>query len=137
MKIWKIFLPLALVLFVNSAVFSMDYSGTWKGTIYYGSLDNPTKITGVTMTFKQNSTNTRFKGSFSTTIATIAVKGTVSGRIYNDKFKFVVNITAPSVGSITGKGIINDASTAFGIIFTGNVPYLGTITNGRGYFEKQ
>ncbi len=135
MKIWRIFLPLVLVLFVNSIAFSMDYSGTWKGTLYYGSLDNPTKITGVTLTLKQNSTNTRFKKSFF--YGPYGVKGTVSGRIYNDKFKFVVNITEPSAGSLTGKGIINDESDKVGIIFTGSVPYLGAITNGRGYFEKQ
>ncbi|MFO0793935.1 MAG: hypothetical protein U0586_07710 [Candidatus Brocadiaceae bacterium] len=135
MKIWKIFLPLALVLFLNSVAFSMDYSGTWKGGLAYGSLDNPSTISGVTMTFKQNSTNTRFKGSFS--VPAYGVKGTVSGRIYNDKFRFTVNITAPGTGKVKGKGIINDASTALGVIFAGDVPYLGTITNGRGYFEKQ
>jgi hypothetical protein len=135
MKIWKILLPIALVLFVNSIVFSMDYSGTWKGTLYYGSLDNPTKISDVTLTLKQNSTNTRFKKSFFN--GPYGVKGTVSGRIYNDKFKFTVNITAPSTGSLTGKGIINDASTAIGIIFTGNVPIIGAVDSGRGYFEKQ
>jgi hypothetical protein len=135
MKLWKIFLPLVLVLFVNSVAFSTDYSGTWKGTLYYGSLDSPSKITGVTLTLKQNSTNTRFKKSFFN--GPYGVKGTVSGRIYNDKFKFVVNITEPSTGTLTGKGIINDESDKVGIIFTGDVPYLSTITNGRGYFEKQ
>ena len=120
-------MPAVLTLLVNSVAFAKNITGTWHG--YFAS--NLISLTDITL--KTNQTGNKITGIAS---SSNGFKGTISGTVNKDKFRFTLNATTQGCkGTHKGKAIISDNGNAIAFLFTGS-DCLGT-HRGGGYVEKQ